>query len=264
MVFIDNQHQDRAGKNIQEAQKNTIKATALLAYAIAKKLIDLAKNYALEKVQLQKDQEKGYLTKRETQQNSQENEDKSYAENPLDNSSQNSSNNKINNDLNLLGSDRQANFRQINNEKIEPSASSFTQIESGQSGESGEIEPEVSKINGGSFTIEKLLELEKNKENMTTDYKNAMQIAKTANLIAKKSGQKQDKNLVADGKHYRIVIDNSEKEKPVTTVYSHQNNERILEADSLGIYYRFSDHDVNKFKEIAQAIEQNKNQDLER
>lgn len=120
------------------------------------------------------------------------------------------------------------------------------------------------KISDGYFSREQISDLNKANQHIPRDYKNAMAMAKTANLISEKYGKKEGENLRAESKDYRITLENHQKEDQVTIVTSKRNNKSILVANNQEIYYQFSAKDVKNFQEYSQQLAQNQTQEIER
>jgi hypothetical protein len=382
MVFVDNHQQDTAGKKMQKVQNDTIKASALLVYALLKKIKNLADKYSSKsgkfKIlfagkqiasgnvqegtfkfdELDSAPEKIERFGRETEEtnlqlkNQQENKTNTLkSPENLENSP-----NKPDNHLKLLLDDQEVELSpeqqqeiikmlnelrqqikkeqkqetniqfQINNNKegiitkivnqVKQAAKKFisyfqekTQKKEtdhrvnvsavAQSQEIKEVNPNQNelpplqiaedwlqmvtnqqagraipikqvnqsnqaKISGGYFSREQISDLNKTNQHIPRDYKNAMGMAKTANLISEKYGKKEGENLITESKDYRITLKNPQKEDQVTIVTSKENNQRILVANNQEIYYQFSTKDLKKFQEYSQQLAQNQTPEIER
>lgn len=119
------------------------------------------------------------------------------------------------------------------------------------------------KISGGYFSRERISDLNQANQHIPRDYKNAMGMAKTANLISEKYGKKERENLITESKDYRITLKNPQKENQVTIVTSKENNQRILVANNQEIYYQFSAKDLKNFQEYSQQLAQNQTPEIE-
>lgn len=240
MIFADNHQQSYAkgsGQDTQEIEANTVKTAVLLSYAIAKKLMELAEKYA---------EKNGKFKIPSFAKDEQKTPDISLEKDG------------ISQELHQL-------------EGID------TELPKLNSQESNLPKKEPQTIVKGSFTYGEWSEIRDEKKEIPNDYQNAMNIANTAYKIAHRYGKSEGKNLVAEGKDYRITIDNykaNEEIAPEISVISKENNQPILEVKHY-IYnalseekderfnYQFSAQDVKNFKKIAQELERDLDQELE-
>ena len=300
MVFADARSQE-SGKNVQQAEGDTLKAGLLLAYALLKKIRELAQKYeskegkftilfdgkpvvsgivkdeqfTLDNLDYSGEEIEGFSL-----------ENKAINQPKLTNSNQTveQSNTKsvkpdlspskpiikepVNqvNKLRIIINQQELNLSPEEQEELTKLVKDF--LENNRQNQPVQIgsdsiipteniannlanSPQSSPKVTGAIDSKSLRE----NQDLSTNFKNALTILETAKSVVEQYGEQQGNTLVAEGKNYRIELNNPDSDSRALVVISKDANQTILSATNDRASFSFSQKDLHNFQQTQKKLQ---------